>query len=490
MSRSSQNITNLTVQNIYPINANNSFVPALHTLTSDGVGGSYWAVPSSLGGYPSFNSVVADNVAIPALVSTNTLYLSSATGIGMVVAPATNRIDIFSKSFGAFAVSTGNTLVAYSNAVVTPTVNIIGTSGIRIDANPLTQTLTFSGMPTAISTGQYGYNQINVISNATEPVSTTYLTASSPSSILTMMGTGDILLSTNVTTNTVTASISSFTSATYLATSSLAGNAYPCTMSTVSTLFYDIPRSVSTTEGLLTVMSNMSTGIRAQISFDQQNLQDNYTTSGLFEYYSTNMFIHQESQDALISQLLGNTLSTFYFRSSIGTALTANTIQSGFTNTISTIFQCSTVSFRLDSMSSMTTYMPVTQITYSPSLWFSYVNSDGTHNSTRDMRYISTCVYVGTSILSNVNFTRPWQALNTDSQTSNLYVDTITLTIPADQVSTNIRSTFTLGHVISPFCPMTGAIRYGIQSLNYQNSTDTKNSVSVVLTSMIPRTLI
>jgi hypothetical protein len=345
-------------------------------------------------------------------------------------------------------------------------------------------------MPTAISTGQYGYNQINVISNATEPVSTTYLTASSPSSILTMMGTGDILLSTNVTTNTVTASISSFTSAGYLATSSLAGNAYPCTMSTVSTLFYDIPRSVSTTEGLLTVMSNMSTGIRAQISFDQQNLQNNYTVLASFQNYSTGIAARQLSQDVLTNKLLGNTLSSFYFRSSIGTTLAANTIQSGFTNATSTIFQCSTVSFRLDSMSSMTKYMPLTQITYTPSLWFSYVNSDGTRNSTRDMRYISTCLYVGTSILSNVNFTRPWQALNTDTQTSNLYADTVTLTIPADQVSTNIRSTFTLYHTISPFCPITGATRYGIQSLNYQNSSDIKNSLSVVLAATVPQPLV
>jgi hypothetical protein len=490
MSRSSQHITNLTVQNIYPINADNSFVPALKTLTSDGVGGSYWAVPSSLGGYPSFNSVVADNVAIPALVSTNTLYLSSATGIGMAVAPSANRIDIFSKSFGAFAVSTGNTLVAYSNAVVTPTVNLIGTSGIRIDANPLTQTLTFSGMPTAISTGQYGYNQINVISNASQLNGKTYLTASSPSSILIMMGTGDILLSTNVTTNTVTASISSFTSAGYLATSSLAGNAYLCTLSTVSTLFYDIPRAVSTTTGLLTVMSNMSTGIRAQLTFDEQNLQNNYTVLANFQNYSTGIAARQLSQDILTNKLLGNTLSSFYFRSSIGTTLAANTIQSGFTNATSTLFQCSTVSFRLDSMSSMTKYMPVTQITYTPSLWFSYVNSDGTHNSTRDMRYISTCLYVGTSILSNVTFTRPWQALNTDTQTSNLYADTVTLTIPADQVSTNIRSTFTLGHAISPFCPMTGATRYGIQSLNYQNSSDITNSLSVVLAATVPQPLV
>lgn len=408
----------------------------------------------------------------------------------MVTTAAANRIDIFSKSFSAFAVSTGNTLVAYSNSVVTPTMNLIGTSGIRIDANPLTQTLTFSGMPTAISTGQYGYHQINVISNATQLDANIYLTASSPSSIFTLMGTGDVLLSTDITTNTVTVSISTFTSASYLTTSTLAASAYPCTLSTVSTLFYDIPRSISTTEGLLTIMSNISTGIREQITFDQQNVQNNYTILAAFENHSTGIAAHQASQDALTYAIVGNTLSSFYFRSSLGTALGLNTVQSGFTNITSTLFQCSTVSFRLDSLSCMTKYMPHAQITYSPSLWFSYVNADGTHNSTRDLRYISTCLYVGESILSNVNFTRPWQAVNTDSQTSNLYTDTITLTIPAEQVSTNIRSTFTLYHTVSPFCPMHESIRYGIQSLNYQNSTDPNNSLSVILAASVPQPLV
>jgi hypothetical protein len=486
MSKSSQNITNLTVQNIYPINADNTFVPALRTLTSDGYGGSYWAIPSSLGGYPSFNSVVADNVAMPALRSTNTLYLSSATGIGLVPNVVTNRIDIFSKSFGGFAVSTGNTLLAYSNSVVTPVVNLIGTSGIRIDANPLTQTLTFTGMPTAVSTGQYGYNQINVISNAAQLTNTTYLTSTSPSTVLTVMGTNDILLSTNVTTNTWTIGISSFTSATYLATSTIASSAYPSTLSTVSTLFYDIPRSVSTTAGLLNVMSNISTGIRAQISFDQQNVQNNYTPLAYFQFVSSKIIQAQTIQNNLINKLIGDTISTFHFASSFGVTGT-NAVQRGFVNA-NQVYEFSTVSFRLDCLSSLIKYNPITQLTYSPSFWFSYVNSDGTYNSTRDLRYISTCIRVGGSLLSNVTFTRPWQATNTDSQTSNLYTDTVMLTIPVAQISTNIMSTFTMYHTMNPFNPLHvgNATNYGIQSINYLNSMDPQNSLMVMLTGVLP----
>jgi hypothetical protein len=483
MSRSSQNITNLTVQNIYPLNADSSFVPALRTLTSDGTGGTYWAVPSSLGGYPSFNSVVVDNVPIPALASTNTLYLSSATGIGMAVAPATNRIDIFSKSFGAFAVSSGNTLVAFSNSVVTPTVNIIGTSGIRIDANPLTQTLTFSGMPTAVSTGQYGYNQVNVISNATQPVSSTYLTASSPSTVLNVMGTGDVLLTANVTTNTWTIGISTFTSANYLATSSISGNAYPCTMSTVSTLFYDIPRSVSTTGSVISLMSNMSTNIQTKFQAVEQNVQDNYVTKGLYTYSTNTIIGALNTQAGVNANFLTNLFSTFTIVSTLGVT---GTYASGTVSTFGTggaagalYGTFSSSSFRLDSVSSLLKMANTIQLTFSPSYLFGATNT-----SPWQMVYMSTTVIAGRTILSNVNFTRPWMVTNTGS-TSNLYTDTITLTLPYNQVSSSLLSSYSLFHTISPFAP-SGT---GIQSLTYMNYIDPNNSLRLLLTGNVFRGL-
>ena len=483
MSRSSQHFTNLTVQNIYPLNADSSFVPALRTLTSDGTGGTYWAVPSSLGGYPSFNSVVVDNVPIPALTSTNTLYLSSATGIGMVVAPATNRIDIFSKSFGAFAVSSGNTLVAFSNSVVTPTVNIIGTSGIRIDANPLTQTLTFSGMPTAISTGQYGYNQVNVISNVAQPVSSIYLTSTSPSTVLNVMGTGDILLDANVTTNTWTIGISSFTSANYLATSSMTGNAYPCTLSSISTLFYDIPRAVSTTSSLTSLTSNISTNIQTKIQAVEQNMQNNFVTSGLFQYSTNAIIASLNTQAGVNTQFLTDLFSTFTIISTLGVTGTyaSGTVSTfgagGVTGALYGTFSSS--SFRLDSVSSLLKMANTIQLTFSPSYVFGATNTNPWQ-----MVYMSTTVIAGTTILSNVNFTRPWMVTNTGF-TSNLYTDTITLTLPYNQVSSSLLSSYSLFHTISPFAPS----GIGIQSATYMNYIDPNNSLRLLLAGNVPRGL-
>ena len=483
MSRISQDITNLTIQSIYPRNKNGSFIPALRTLTSDGVGGTYWAIPSTLGVYPAYTSVVVDNVEIPAIHSTNTLYLSSSVGIGLSPNEATSRIDIFGKSFGGFIVSSGNTLLAYSNSIVTPNVNLIGTSGIRIDADPLTQTLKFSGIPTAISTGVYAYNQINVISNAVDFETTpqsTILTAPSPTSVLTMMGTGDVLLSTQVTKNTVVLSISSFTSEAYLSTSTLAANAYPFTLSTTSTLFYDIPRSVSTTQSLVDTMITLSTGIHTKFVYDNTNLQNNYTTRAYFDYITIPLGQAQATQDTQINRVVGNSLSTFTVISSMG--VETNAIGTGFTDTTSTFFEFSTVSFRLDSLSSLFNYNVTTQVTYNPSLWFSYSTDAATI-----LRYISTGVRVGTTLIPEVKFTRPFHAVFTVANLSNLYTDRMTLIIPKEQILQNITSTFTLYHTMKPFQERdNNQLLAGLQSVNYLNDTDPNAGVTVTITGSVP----
>ena len=472
MSRRSYDTDVLTIRRVFALNPNGSYIPALQTLTSDGQGGSYWAVPATLGGQPAINSVTADGVSITASAPFNTLYLSSSTGIGYSANAVTGVVTTFGKSFGSFAVQGGNTLNAYSNSVVSPTVTVVGKSGILISANPDTQTLTFQGIPTAISTGIYGYSQICVTSNTDIPAGSTFMTALSVSTVLNMVGVRDIILSTNVTTNTVFMSLSTFTSQGYLDISGVAYGTFSSAMSTVSTLFYDTPRAVSTTGSLLTQMSNISTGIHAQIIADQANVMNNYTTRGLFEYTTGQQATSNSVMNAQINLLAQDMISTFHFRSSIGLAGTG-ALFTGFVNA-ATAFECSTVSFRLDSMSTLLRMNPITQVTYCPSLWF------GLGNSPTELHAISTCIRVGTGFLSNVTFVRPWQAVNTAY--SNLYYDTIQLTIPSDQISTNIRSTFTFYHTISSF--KNGAT--GIQSLNYLNSIDPVNGVNLTLLGTLP----
>lgn len=473
MSRRSYDTDVLTIRRVYPLNPNGSYIPALQTLTSDGQGGSYWAVPATLGGQPAFNSIAADGVTLTAGAPFNTLYLSSTTGIGYSANPTTGVITTFSKSFGNFVVSGGNTLSAYSNSVLSPTVTLVGQGGLQINADPLTQTLTFTGIPGAISTGIYGYNQLSVTSNTAVPDGSTFLTALSVSTVLNMVGVGDIILSTNVTANTVFMSLSTFTSKGYLDISGVAYGTFSSAMSTVSTLFYDTPRAVSTTASLVSQMSNISTGIRAQLTADETNVMTNYTNLGLFNYTTGQQAISNATMTNQINVLALDMISTFHFRSSIGLTGTG-ALFTGVVNA-ATAFECSTVSFRLDSMSTLLRMNPITQLTYCPSLWFSQGNSP------TDLHAISTTVCVGNGFLSNVTFVRPWQAVNTVY--SNLYCDTIQLNIPSDQISTNIRSTFTLYHTISSFKTGGGT---GIQSLNYLNSIDPANGLNLTLLGTLP----
>ena len=271
-------------------------IPALRTLTAGGDGTTFWAIPSSLGGFPAYNNVIVNNTALVADLSYNTLTINSVQGIGINVAG--KELTFFNKGFTEFDISGGNTLVGYSNQTVTPTVKFVGTNGIRLSSDPLTNTFYIQGTTAAISSGVYAYAQLNVISNAstltTEAIgnsNNTYLTATSVSTVLNVIGIGDIQLATNTTSNAYFISISSFTSEGYLALSSLAYNIYGSTMSTVSSLFYDIPMTGIATSSLLGFTSNVSTGIHQQFIYDQQNVMLNYTPIGKYNALSNIVII-------------------------------------------------------------------------------------------------------------------------------------------------------------------------------------------------------
>jgi hypothetical protein len=119
------------------------------------------------------------------------------------------------------------------------------------------------------------------------------------------------------------------------------------------------------------------------------------------------------------------------------------------------------------------------QLTFSPSYLFGATNTNPWQ-----MVYMSTTVIAGRTILSNVNFTRPWMVTNTGF-TSNLYTDTITLTLPYNQVSSSLLSSYSLFHTISPFAPLGS----GIQSPTYMNYIDPNNSLRLLLTGNVFRGL-
>jgi len=451
MSRRTYDTDIISIRQVNAYNPNNSFIPALQTLTADGKGGTFWAIPSSLGGFPAFNEVYANNLPMVADLSYNRLYLSSAEGLGILKNSTTKEITYYSKCFSKFDISGGNALVGYSNSAVTPTVKFAGIGPIRLSSDPVTNTIFFSALPySAISTGIYGYSQVNVISNAstlrTEAIANsnnTFLTATSPSTVLNILGVGDIKLATNVTSNAYYITISTFTSAGYLDISGHAYGAYSSILSTVSTLFYDNREVGNATSSIMNFTSNVSTGIQQKIEYDNQNTMANF-----------NLYINTtNTTNSNLNTVAAGLFSTISYTSTMNFPLMGSELGGPITGTT---YQVSTTSFRLESMKSIIDKNAYIHLTYSPSLIFSSNADPGRIFS------VSTCIQAGNTILSNV-FVRPWMALG--SNTSNLYNDTINLQIDNNIARASYTSTYTFVHRITSFAPG------GIASCNIRYAT-------------------
>ena len=200
----------ITLRRVYALSTNNQFVPAMTVLTADGKGGTYWAIPSTLGYNPSFNQIATDAGTFTASSPYNTFTLSQGGGIGFVQGAGTNQMYIYSKGFNQINTVGGNTLYGFSNNVTTPTLNFAGAGGISLQANPVTNTLTFTGNGIPISTTLNSFQSIKVfpnLSTATGQVSSLsgygVLSANNYSSILTLAGTGQISLTSDYNANAV-----------------------------------------------------------------------------------------------------------------------------------------------------------------------------------------------------------------------------------------------------------------------------------------------
>jgi hypothetical protein len=463
-SRKTYDTEILSIRKVFAYDSNNAPIPANRCLTANGSGGTYWAALSTIGSIPAYNQFNVNGMLFEATDPFNTLTLSTYQGIGFVRNSTTKEVGFYAKAFQQFDISGGNTLKAYSNATLTPTVKFVGKQGVHVSADPLTNTLTITGEPTNISTGIYGYYQINVISNAstltTDAIGNTnsqVLTATSPSTVLKVIGVGDIQLTTNTTSNAYFISISTFTSKGYLDMSGVAYGTLSSAMSTVSTLFatreYASTLSGSNTSTLYSELSNVSTGIQAKFAYDNQNLLLNYTPIATFNVFSNTT---------------NTTLNTFVnIRSTLGTQF-ENSNMAGIAFNARQLY-ISSAHFRLDSLSSAIFKEPNVTLTYSPSLIFS------SNNAPSRVMGVSTFVRVNLTILSNTMVERPWMATN--SNASNVFTDTCFFEMNQTDILANITSTFTIGHLIDQW--FVGGS--GIQSQNVLNATPNQNSLKISL---------
>ena len=152
MHRRTYDTDEITLRKVFARTSTNMVVPAMTVLTADGAGGTYWAIPSTLGYNPSFNQIVTDAATFTANLSYNTLTLSEGGGIGFVEGEGTNQLYIYSKGFNQLNVAGGNSLYGFSNNVTRPALNFAGAGGISLQTNPTTNTVTFTANGQPIST--------------------------------------------------------------------------------------------------------------------------------------------------------------------------------------------------------------------------------------------------------------------------------------------------------------------------------------------------
>lgn len=208
--RRSYDTDEITLRKVFAKSSvNNSNIGALRVLTADGTGGTYWAIPSTLGYNPSFNQINTTAGNFTADLSYNIFTMSAQTGIGFSRGSGSNEVNIYGKAFNQIDVSGNNTLYGFTNGVVTPSVKFSGTGGISIRSNPQTNSIVFDAAALQVSSYLFSFQKVQVFSNAStlldnlDNTNSIILNAASPSSILGFVGVGDIALSTNATSNTI-----------------------------------------------------------------------------------------------------------------------------------------------------------------------------------------------------------------------------------------------------------------------------------------------
>lgn len=220
-SRRTYDTDTITLRTVFAKDSNNTPIPALRTLTSDGDGGTYWAIPSTLGIQPAFNRITTSAGVFTADLSFNTFNLLTGEGQGMY--KLGSSLNLYSKAFTQIDVSGDNLIAAYSNNFLHNHLKIAGEGAISIRSDPATNTVFINGPASQfLSTPVFAFNQVKFIEGVSSITNETvnqfgsYITANSPSTLLSFGGAGDLRISTNVTTNTAIFSISTFTSKGYL----------------------------------------------------------------------------------------------------------------------------------------------------------------------------------------------------------------------------------------------------------------------------------
>lgn len=428
MSKKTLDTEILIMRKVLAYSTNNEVIPALRCLTADGQGGTYWATPAALGGIPAFNNININSSNISAAVPFTTLSVTTTNGIG--VSASNTGFTLTGQAFTQFDVSGTTSLYAFSNNTPNPSVRFIGGTGVQLATDSVNNWITIQAEPSSIGGGIYTFNNIAVVENLANPVLTGVVTTTGVNQTLSTIGSNDILISAIPGYNQLFFGISSFRSEEYLAMSTLANYGFGSSLSSVSSLFTDRVLFSLSTQDTVNLISNISIGIRTQFDNTNQQLSLKLATS-LFQNFSN-------SYGTVTSTLKGATVSTFSFTSSLG--LTGGTGTIAGPPILDTLF-VSTHSFNISSMSSLFLKGGQTTFQFSPAFLTGATNQGATF----PLLPISTFLVACNSVISSTTFTRPWLPANTTGN-SNLYTDTVSMTIYPQELRNSYTSTYIICH--------------------------------------------
>lgn len=449
----------ITLRTIYAKTQDNQNIPLNYTLITDGQGGTVWSTISTAGIATSFRSITVGAKQYSAEQTGYGLGITAGPGIGFLTS-APSSFGIYATGFQNVQVAGGNRLQSFSNTLY-PTLNVEGTGGISVVANPDTQTLTFRAAgPSAISTGLYSYATFNIYSNVSsiQPstisslLEATQFTALSPSSSMKFVGLGDILLTTDYTNQGIYFGISSFTSEGYNQLQSTVSTLFSRTLSTVSTLFTDTYTYSTGTSSIRGSLSNLSSSTKTSIDAVYTALIG-FTTVPTTNALSTSIGVPLSTTRGQVA-ILNSLSSVLYFKTStLGASATVpmfGALGCDPTQLPSQVFSWSSAVFSVPMFSGVPAGS-VVEFTYSPSFFFS--------TSTSNVQTIVNSVLYNPNAALNTTFSRPIQLLNF---TSNLYTDTIRFSLTGTEAAACASAPFRILHTLTN--PTNGLVSSLIQS--------------------------
>jgi hypothetical protein len=345
----------LTLRKVNIRGDRNSVVPSTSVLMSDGVGGTYWSLVSSLGTYPTFQQIIVDCNIYSATPSSQSFTIISGNGIGFLDAgPGSNATYIYAKAFQTLGVSGLSSINAVTNGVVTPNINLAATGGLQLSTDTTSQTIYFNA----------GLKYVNVVQNlpafstnlATAPY--TPLTITPQQSTLAFYGIGDINVYADSPSNSIYVGINGYTAQNYV---NLSNTVYSLSNSMIG---YADSRYVNKLDFSTGLMS-LSTDVGRQLSSYQilstyltlstYTMSNVSTLSTLYSSLSTSVSFNISSLSSYFYAVNQSTLSTFIYNQLTSTVVGYSSIYSTITYAQVTSTLSSLNAFAVSSLSLQST---------------------------------------------------------------------------------------------------------------------------------------